>query len=362
MGVIILYGFFCALLLFSLFKKHWGKPQQRGNLPPGSMGWSYIGETLQLYSQNPDVFFATRQKRFGEIFKTHILGYPCVMLASPEAIRFVLVTKADLFKPTYPRSKEQLIGPSAIFFHQGAYHSQMRKLVQGSFSLKIIRNLVPEIEAIAMSTLESWCGGKIVNTFYELKKFTFDVAVLSIFGDLDSPIKEKLRKNYCILDKGYNSFPLSLPGTSYNTSVLARKKIGQILFEIIRVRKEKNSVQNDFLGSLLNFKDEKGEILRDDQILDNIIGVLFAAQDTTASILTWILKYIHDDPKLLEAIKKEQKPFFEANDGGNLPLTWAQTRNMPLTNGVIMESLRMASIISFTFREAVTDVEYNGKS
>lgn len=64
MGVIILYGFFCALLLFSLFKKHWGKPQQRGNLPPGSMGWSYIGETLQLYSQNPDVFFATRQKRY----------------------------------------------------------------------------------------------------------------------------------------------------------------------------------------------------------------------------------------------------------------------------------------------------------
>ncbi|XP_075656415.1 abscisic acid 8'-hydroxylase 4-like [Castanea sativa] len=360
MCVIILYGFFCALLLFSLLKKHWGKPLQRGNLPPGSMGWSYIGETLQLYSQNPDDFFATKQKRFGEIFKTHILGYPCVMLASPEAIRFVLVTKADLFKPTYPRSKEQLIGPSAIFFHQGAYHTQMRKLVQGSLSLKIIRNLVPDIEAIAISTLESWCGGKIVNTFYELKKFTFDVAVLSIFGDLDSPIKEKLRKNYCILDKGYNSFPLILPGTSYNTSVLARKRIGEILFEIIRVRKEKYSVQNDFLGSLLNFKDEKGEILRDDQILDNIIGVLFAAQDTTASILTWILKYIHDDPKLLEAIKKEQKPFFEANNGGNLPLTWAQTRNMPITNRVIMESLRMASIISFTFREAVTDVEYNG--
>ena len=93
-----------------------------------------------------------------------------------------------------------------------------------------------------------------------------------------------------------------LGGVVFNI-LKARKRIGQILFEIIRVRKEKNSVQNDFLGSLLNFKDEKGEILRDDQILDNIIGVLFAAQDTTASILTWILKYIHDDPKLLEAIK-----------------------------------------------------------
>ena len=57
------------------------------------------------------------------------------------------------------------------------------------------------------------------------------------------------------------------------------------------------------MGHLLNFKNEKGEILTEDQIADNIIGVLFAAQDTTASVLTWILKYLHDDQKLLEAVK-----------------------------------------------------------
>ena len=33
-------------------------------LPPGSMGWPYIGETLQLYSQDPNVFFAAKKKRF----------------------------------------------------------------------------------------------------------------------------------------------------------------------------------------------------------------------------------------------------------------------------------------------------------
>lgn len=57
------------------------------------------------------------------------------------------------------------------------------------------------------------------------------------------------------------------------------------------------------MGNLLNFKNEKGEILTEDQIADNIIGVLFAAQDTTASVLTWILKYLHDDQKLLEDVK-----------------------------------------------------------
>lgn len=61
--------------------------------------------------------------------------------------------------------------------------------------------------------------------------------------------------------------------------------------------------EKDLLGCLLNSKDDKGEVLSDDKIEDNIIGVLFAAQDTTASVMTWIVKYLHDNPKLLEAVK-----------------------------------------------------------
>lgn len=57
------------------------------------------------------------------------------------------------------------------------------------------------------------------------------------------------------------------------------------------------------MGCLLNSKDENGQILTVDQIMDNIIGVLFAARDTTASVMTWIVKYLHDNPKLLEAVK-----------------------------------------------------------
>lgn len=68
-------------------------------------------------------------------------------------------------------------------------------------------------------------------------------------------------------------------------------------------------MEKDLLGHLLNFKDEKGQSLREDQIADNIIGVLFAAQDTTASALTWVLKYLHDDQKLLETVKVKLKNF-----------------------------------------------------
>ncbi|KAM6540746.1 hypothetical protein CsatB_005193 [Cannabis sativa] len=327
------------------------------------MGWPLIGQTLQLYSHDPNTFFSTKQKRYGEIFKTHILGCPCVMLGSPEAAKFVLVTHSHLFKPTYPKSKEKLIGPSALFFHHGEYHSSLRKLVQSSLASPYnLQKRVADVEALAITTLHSWLTAQdqLVNTFHHLKKYSFGVGILSIFGHLDSNYKDQLKENYSIVNKGYNSFPNNVPGTTYQKALMARKRLKQILSEIMLEREEKKIADKDLLGHLLNFKDGKGKALTRDQISDNIIGVLFAAQDTTASVLTWILKYLHDDQKLLQALKAEQMVIYQENDEGKKPLTWKQTRSMPLTHKVILESLRMASIISFTFREAVTDVEYNG--
>ncbi|XP_022927667.1 abscisic acid 8'-hydroxylase 4-like [Cucurbita moschata] len=357
---LIIFFISSAFLLY--FKRNeTPKPRKSLRLPPGSMGLPWIGETLQLYSQDPNIFFSEKQRRYGEIFKTNILGCPCVMLASAAAARFVLVTNAHLFRPTYPKSKETMIGPAALFFHQGNYHSNIRKLVQNSLCLGSLRNLVPHIETAAISAAESWAAaGHVINTFLEMKKFSFDVGILAVFGKLESDYSEKLKENYCILDKGYNSFPTRLPGTAYSKALSARKKLREILGEIIMERREKRVTERDLVGHLLSFRDENGGILSEDQIADNIIGVLFAAQDTTASVLTWILKYLHDNLKLFEAVRAEQMEIYRRNGDGKMPLSWAQIKDMPLTHRVVLESLRMASIISFTFREAVVDVEYKG--
>ncbi|XP_023530098.1 abscisic acid 8'-hydroxylase 4-like [Cucurbita pepo subsp. pepo] len=357
---LIIFLISSAFLLY-LKRNETPKPRKSLRLPPGSMGLPWIGETLQLYSQDPNIFFSEKQRRYGEIFKTNILGCPCVMLASAAAARFVLVTNAHLFRPTYPKSKETMIGPAALFFHQGNYHSNIRKLVQNSLCLGSLRNLVPHIETAAISAAESWAAaGHVINTFLEMKKFSFDVGILAVFGKLESDYSEKLKENYCILDKGYNSFPTRLPGTAYSKALSARKKLREILGEIIMERREKRVTERDLVGHLLSFRDENGGILSEDQIADNIIGVLFAAQDTTASVLTWILKYLHDNLKLFEAVRAEQMEIHRRNDDGKMPLSWAQIKDMPLTHRVVLESLRMASIISFTFREAVVDVEYKG--
>ncbi|KAH0853413.1 hypothetical protein HID58_093188 [Brassica napus] len=346
-GTIFLYFLRCLVS-----QRRRGSPKLP--LPPGTMGWPYVGETFQLYSQDPNVFFASKQKRYGSVFKTHVLGCPCVMISSPEAAKFVLVTKSHLFKPTFPASKERMLGKQAIFFHQGDYHAKLRKLVLRAFMPEAIRDMVPDIESIAQDSLRNW-DGTMINTYQEMKTYTFNVALLSIFGKDEVLYREDLKRCYYILEKGYNSMPVNLPGTLFHKAMKARKELSQILARILSERRENRSSHNDLLGSFMGDKEE----LSDEQIADNIIGVIFAARDTTASVMTWILKYLADNPNVLEAVTEEQMAI-RKDKGEGESLTWGDTKKMPITSRVIQETLRVASILSFTFREAVEDVEYEG--
>ena len=92
--------------------------------------------------------------------------------------------------------------------------------------------------------------------------------------------------------------PINLPGTLFNKSMKARKELAQILAKILSARRQMKYDHNDLLGSFMGDK----EGLTDDQIADNIIGVIFAARDTTASVLTWILKYLGENPTVLQAV------------------------------------------------------------
>jgi cytochrome P450 len=79
--------------------------------------------------------------------------------------------------------------------------------------------------------------------------------------------------------------------------------LNESIKRIIERRKESRNYGGGLLGILLRGRgDEKKYQLTDSQVADNLIGVIFAAHDTTASVLTWVLKYLHDNPNLLETV------------------------------------------------------------
>lgn len=72
--------------------------------------------------------------------------------------------------------------------------------------------------------------------------------------------------------------------------------------KVIEKRRERKECAKGLLGVLLRSTDEKIFQLSNSQVADNIIGLLFAAHDTTASVLTWIVKYLGDNANLLKSV------------------------------------------------------------
>ncbi|CAI9112584.1 OLC1v1013052C2 [Oldenlandia corymbosa var. corymbosa] len=136
----------------------------------------------------------------------------------------------------------------------------------------------------------------MINSFQEMKTYIFNVALLFILGKDEIHCREDLKRCYYILEKGYNSMPINLPGTLFHKAMKARKELAQILAKIISVRREMKHNYNDLLGSFMGDK----EGLTDEQIADNVIGVIFAARDTTA-------RFLHGSLNTLERIPVSYK-------------------------------------------------------
>lgn len=144
----------------------------------------------------------------------------------------------------------------------------------------------------------------LIVIFFNLSQYAFNVALLSIFGKDEIGHIEELKQCYYTLEKGYNSMPINLPGTLFHKAMKARKQLGEIVAKILASRRESKVQANDLLASFM----EDRESLTDAQIADNIIGVIFAARDTTASVLTWIVKYLGEYPGVLQAVRVRRLP------------------------------------------------------
>lgn len=84
--------------------------------------------------------------------------------------------------------------------------------------------------------------------------------------------------------------------------IKARKLLNETIRRLISRKKESEKEEEGLLGVLLRARNQKMYQLTDSQIADNLIGVIFAAHDTTASAITWVLKYLHDNANLLESV------------------------------------------------------------
>ncbi|KAL9846711.1 cytochrome P450 26C1 isoform 3-T3 [Geothlypis trichas] len=112
-----------------LWALRWSLSRDRASalpLPKGSMGWPFFGETLHWLLQGSR-FHSSRRERYGNVFKTHLLGRPVVRVTGAENIRKILLGEHTLVSTQWPQSTQIILGSHTLLSSTGDLHRQRRK-------------------------------------------------------------------------------------------------------------------------------------------------------------------------------------------------------------------------------------------
>ncbi|KVH92963.1 cytochrome P450 [Cynara cardunculus var. scolymus] len=273
----------------------------------GTMGWPFIGETLDFiscgYTDHPQSFMDKRRLLYGKVFKSHLFGSPTIVSTDAEVSRFVLQSDANSFVPSYPKSLTELMGESSILRINGNLHRRIHGLI-----------------------------GAFFKSPYLKAQIAFQVLAKTLIGLDPGEEMEYLRIQFQKFVAGLMSLPLKLPGTQLHRSLQAKKKMGKLVYKIIRDKRMNVSPDSrDVADVLLNDKSEK---LTDELISDNMIDLMIPGEDSEENL----------------ELKMRKEDLGEQ-------LCWDDYLSMPFTQSVITETLRMGNIIMGVIRKAMKDVE-----
>ncbi|KAG6545783.1 hypothetical protein Mapa_012744 [Marchantia paleacea] len=333
----------------------------RKGLPPGSLGWPLIGESLALIksmnSKHPDTFERERRNRYGRMFLSHLFGHPTIVMTTYEAAKHVL-SREDLFKVSYPYSVKVLIGHESVIMVNGEKHERLRKLMTPFFLPDSLKDLISPIEEQTMNVLKSW-EGQVRDVPTMVRTLTLGVVCKVFLGPLSDEELEPVLKDFDIVRAGVMTAPVNLPGTNFRRAIQARKRICAHILKIIYSKVDGEPCKK-LLTTLQNAPElDGGAAFSEQQIVDNFFNIVIAGLDTTANNLICLLWALHENVELQEQLRDEQMAVRERL-GPDTALSYRDIKEMDVLQKVINEGLRMTLSPFCIFREATKDVTYKG--
>uniref|UniRef100_A0A6N2K3U5 Cytochrome P450 n=1 Tax=Salix viminalis TaxID=40686 RepID=A0A6N2K3U5_SALVM len=334
----LILGLVLALFLLRFFSRHNHK-----NLPNGSMGFPFVGETLALLkphsSNSMGTFLQERVSRYGKVFKSHLFGSPAIVSCDHDLNMFILQNEERLFEASYPKAMHDILGQFSLLVISGDLHRKLRNFVVTFTTVsKKSSNLNAGFmeEAVRKSTSLKRSESLMVKS------------VLSI--EPEEPRALRILDDFRTYMKGFVSLPLNFPGSSYSKAVKARTRLASTMKGIINEReKEKvGLIRGDFLDVILS----KREILTDGQIVSVALDILLGGYETTSTLIALIVYFLGHEEH--EAVRKSKQV--------GEPLDLEDYKKMEFTKNVIYESMRCGNVVKFLHRKATQDVHYKDTS
>ncbi|KAJ7013032.1 hypothetical protein NC653_002915 [Populus alba x Populus x berolinensis] len=368
--VLVLVALFVIYYTHLLIK--WKYPKINGvpvHLPPGSMGLPVIGETIQLLipsynSIDIHPFIRKRIQRYGPIFRTNLVGRPIIVTADPEVNKYIFSQEGNLVEMWYLDSFAKLFafeGESKVTAI-GRVHRYLRGITLNHFGGESLREkMLPQIDASVNDNLRQWSTQGAVEVKSAISRMIFNFTAKVAFGyDLENSKGEKI-ENLPNFIKSLMSFPLNIPGTTFHKCMKDKDKMSNMVRHIIKERliNSPDERPGDFLDQALNdMASEK--FLTEDFIAELSFGILFAAFESVSTTLTLAIKFLAENPLVLEELTAENEAVLKKRENPDSQLTWEEYKTMAFTQSVVNETLRLMNIPPGLLRKALKDINVKG--
>ena len=334
-------------------------------LPPGPKGHYLVGNLLD-YAREPLDFMVRCSREYGDVVRLRMGGLPLYLLSHPDHAEYVLVRNNRNFaKSRYFRRELSFLG-QGLLTSEGELWWRQRRLAQPAFHRRRVGTYGETMVSHAERMLATWRDGEVRDVHQEMRRLTLGIVAEVLFGvkkdkaDEVGEVLEWLDKHANRLEEQGSAMVVRILLGNFPTTanLRFRKGIGrldEVIYGLIRQRRENGEDTGDLLSMLLCFRDEEGGGMSDKQLRDEVLTLLLAGHETTALALswTWYLLSLHPEveAKLLEELQEilgDRTPTVE-----DLPrLSYAEM--------VIKESMRLYPPAWGVSREAIEECEIGG--
>ena len=328
-----------------------------------------LGKTLPSGPQSPPLwqiiqwlgrpleFMESCAHRYGDLF-TLDFGRPdpIVFCSHPKAIETLFTAAPECFETGAANQiMLPLLGESSLVLLDGDRHQRMRQLLMPPFHGDRMRTYGDLIVQVTEKIANTWTIGQPFLIRPSIQNISIQVIMKAVFGVSDpqrSQALQRLMPEFLELTGSpFSSSLLFLRGlqrdlgawSPWGRFVRLRSQLDQLIYqEIAQRRAEKDPSRTDILALLLAARDEAGAPLTDGELRDELMTLLFAGHETTASAITWALYWIHYLPEVYDRLMAELQTCPDLQDPKVL-------MRLPYLNAVCQETLRIYPVAPISF-------------
>ncbi len=335
--------------------------------PPGPQGRLAPVRNLLAIRRDPAAFFLRLAREHGSAASFRLGGRRLYFFSEPEAVREVFVTKASSLRkgfvspPTWKMFTD-LLGNGLLTTHGGPAHTRQRKLVVPAFHKERLAGYARIMADAADAETAAWTDGASVDVAAEMSRLTLIIVARSLFGsDLSGSagvVKHALDECIHVLERTRS--PLYRFTAKKTQALFERGKAGldDAVASVIADHRQRGGDRGDLLSVLLLARDEEtGELGMDDQqVRDEVLTILTAGHETTASALTWTFHLLAQNPDAEQRLHAE----VDAVLPGGQPPGLAELGRLVYTRRVLTEAMRLYPPVWAISRWTTEPVEIGG--